>query len=94
MDRREFCQTAAAFCAMPGIVKAPHPGTIRIEEISHSYQDFRYRAPYKFGGFTVDRVTLLNVECLVRVPGGRSSKGFGSMTMGNNWSFPSRLRFT
>jgi L-alanine-DL-glutamate epimerase-like enolase superfamily enzyme len=91
MDRREFCQTAAAFCAMPGVIKAPHPGAIRIEEIRHSYQDYRYRAPYKFGGFVVDRVTLLNVECVIRVPGGRSSKGFGSMTMGNNWSFPSRL---
>jgi L-alanine-DL-glutamate epimerase-like enolase superfamily enzyme len=91
MDRREFCQTAAAFCAMPGIVKGPHPGAVRIEEITHSYQNYRYRAPYKFGGFTVDRVTLLNVECLVRIPGGRSTKGFGSMTMGNNWSFPSRL---
>jgi L-alanine-DL-glutamate epimerase-like enolase superfamily enzyme len=75
---------------MPGIVKSPHAGAIRIEEIRHSYQDYRYRAPYKFGGFAVDRVTLLNVECVVRLPSGRSSKGFGSMTLGNNWSFPSR----
>ena len=76
---------------MPGIVKGPHAGAIRIEEIRHSYEDYRYRAPYKFGGFAVDRVTLLNVECVVRVPSGRSSKGFSSMTMGNNWSFPSRV---
>ncbi|HEY7304640.1 MAG TPA: enolase C-terminal domain-like protein [Bryobacteraceae bacterium] len=74
---------------MPAIVK-PHSGAIRIEEISHSYQDFRYRAPYKFGGFAVDRVTLLNVECVVALRDGRSAKGFGSMTMGNVWSFPSR----
>jgi L-alanine-DL-glutamate epimerase-like enolase superfamily enzyme len=76
---------------MPGIVKAPYPAAIRIEEITHSYQDFHYRAPYKFGGVAVDRVTLLNVECVVSLPNGRSAKGFGSMTMGNIWSFPSRL---
>jgi L-alanine-DL-glutamate epimerase-like enolase superfamily enzyme len=91
MHRREFFHTAAALCAMPAIVKAPHPAAIRIEEITHSYQDFHYRAPYKFGGVAVDRVTLLNVECVVSVPNGRSARGFGSMTMGNIWSFPSRL---
>jgi L-alanine-DL-glutamate epimerase-like enolase superfamily enzyme len=64
---------------------------IRIEEVTHSYQDFHYRAPYKFGGIAVDRVTLLNVECVVSLPNGRSAKGFGSMTMGNIWSFPSRV---
>jgi L-alanine-DL-glutamate epimerase-like enolase superfamily enzyme len=39
----------------------------------------------------VDRVTLLNVECVVSLRNGRSAKGFGSMTMGNVWSFPSRV---
>jgi hypothetical protein len=91
MHRREFFRTVAGFCAMPAIVKPPHPAAIRIEEITHSYQDFRYRAPYKFGGVAVDRVTLLNVECLISLRNGRSAKGFGSMTMGNIWSFPSRL---
>ncbi len=91
VHRREFCQAAAGLCAVPAIVKASHPAAIRIEEITHSYQDFRYRAPYKFGGFSVDRVTLLNVECIVGLPSGRSAKGYGSMTMGNNWSFPSRV---
>jgi L-alanine-DL-glutamate epimerase-like enolase superfamily enzyme len=91
MDRREFCQAAAAVCAMPAIVKSPHQTAIRVKEITHSYQDFRYRAPYKFGGVAVDRVTLLNVESIVSLPDGRSAKGFGSMTLGNIWSFPSRL---
>ncbi|MFZ0592113.1 MAG: hypothetical protein WAM39_16730, partial [Bryobacteraceae bacterium] len=91
MHRREFCQSAAALFAMPAIVKSPYPTAIRIEEINHSYQDFHYRAPYKFGGVAVDRVTLLNVDCVVRLPNGRSAKGFGSMTMGNIWSFPSRV---
>jgi L-alanine-DL-glutamate epimerase-like enolase superfamily enzyme len=91
MHRREFFRAAAGFCGMPAIIKPPHPAAIRIEEITHFYQDFRYRAPYKFGGVAVDRVTLLNVECWISLRNGRSAKGFGSMTMGNIWSFPSRL---
>jgi L-alanine-DL-glutamate epimerase-like enolase superfamily enzyme len=64
---------------------------IQIAEIRHSYQDFLYRAPYKFGGKEVDRVTILNVDCVVRTRGGRTAKGFGSMPLGNVWSFPSRV---
>jgi L-alanine-DL-glutamate epimerase-like enolase superfamily enzyme len=75
---------------LPAIVKSNYGSAIRIEEIAHSYQAFRYRAPYKFGGVAVDRVTLLNVECRIRLRSGRSAKGFSSMTMGNIWSFPSR----
>jgi L-alanine-DL-glutamate epimerase-like enolase superfamily enzyme len=89
MDRRRFCQTA--LLAAPALLKSTPATAIRIEEVSHSYQDFHYRAPYKFGGVAVDRVTLLNVECVVSLSNGRSAKGFGSMTMGNVWSFPSRL---
>jgi L-alanine-DL-glutamate epimerase-like enolase superfamily enzyme len=91
MHRRKFCQAAAALCSMPAIAKSAHPSAIRVHEVTHSYQDFHYRAPYKFGGVAVDRVTLLNVECVVSLPNGRWAKGFGSMTMGNVWSFPSRL---
>ena len=76
--------------AAPAIGKS-NPAAIRIEQISHSYEDLRYRAPYKFGGFAVDRVTLLNVECVVSLKNGRTAKGFGSMTMGNVWSFPSHV---
>jgi len=76
--------------AAPAFIRSNAAG-IRIEQISHSYEDFRYRAPYKFGGFAVDRVTLLNVECEVSLRNGRRGKGFGSMTMGNVWSFPSHV---
>lgn len=72
-------------------MRKANDAAVRIEEISHSYQDYRYRAPYKFGGFLVDRVTLLNVECVVSLANGRRAKGFGSMTMGNVWSFPSHV---
>jgi L-alanine-DL-glutamate epimerase-like enolase superfamily enzyme len=64
---------------------------IRIEKVSHSYEDFLYRAPIKFGGVAVDRATLLNVELRVRTVGGKSAAGFGSMSLGNVWSFPSRV---
>ena len=62
---------------------------IRIDEVIHSYEDYVYRAPYKFGGRVVDRVTLLNVRCRVTTRNGRTAWGFGSMTMGNVWAFPS-----
>jgi L-alanine-DL-glutamate epimerase-like enolase superfamily enzyme len=64
---------------------------IRIEDLAHRYEDFRYRTPLKFGGTVVDRVTLLNVECQVRTSAGATATGFGSMPFGNVWSFPSRV---
>lgn len=68
----------------------PKPGNIWIDSVSHEYEEYRYRTPYKFGGREVDRVTLLNVHCFVHLADGRSAHGFGSMTMGNVWSFPSQ----
>jgi L-alanine-DL-glutamate epimerase-like enolase superfamily enzyme len=67
------------------------PTDIRIDEIRYSYEDFLYRTPIKFGGTVVDRVTLLNVECQVRGGNGQMAVGFGSMPLGNVWSFPSRI---
>ncbi len=63
---------------------------IRIRDISFGYEDFNYRAPLKFGGVAIDRVTLLNVDCVVEGVNGKTSKGFGSMPLGNVWSFPSK----
>ncbi len=82
VTRREFVATAAA------VISAPLSTDIRIEELYFSYEDFKYRAPYKFGGVLVDRVTLLNVNCRVTTKAGKSAEGFGSMPMGNMWSFP------
>ena len=64
---------------------------IRIRDISFGYEDFNYRAPLKFGGVAIDRVTLLNVDCVVEGVNGKTSKGFGSMPLGNVWSFPSKV---
>jgi L-alanine-DL-glutamate epimerase-like enolase superfamily enzyme len=64
------------------------PTDIRLIEVNHQFEDYRYRTPYQFGGRSVDRVTLLNVNCRVRTGDGREAWGFGSMTLGNAWAFP------
>jgi L-alanine-DL-glutamate epimerase-like enolase superfamily enzyme len=63
---------------------------IRIDDIAFTYEDFRYRTPIKFGGVASDRVTILNVACAVSTRDGKHARGFGSMPMGNIWSFPSK----
>ena len=90
-DRRKFLKACPALFAVPSLVAGPRQTDIRIERVSHSYQDYNYRTPYMFGGSKVDRVTLLNVNCVVQTPDGRRAKGFGSMSMGNIWSFPSKV---
>lgn len=68
-----------------------NPNDIRIEEITSDEENFMYRAPMKFGGNVVDRVSLFNVRCVVRNRAGETARGFGSMPLGNIWSFPSRV---
>jgi L-alanine-DL-glutamate epimerase-like enolase superfamily enzyme len=87
-SRREFMGAGLAAIST-GCARSPKNG-IRVREIGFRYEDYRYRTPIKFGGLVVDRVTLLNVDCVVEAEGGRVAKGFGSMPMGNIWSFPSR----
>ena len=81
MRRREFLMA-------PAFLSAPASTNARIDEIDASFEDFLYRAPYKFGGKEVDRVTLLNVRCRISAKGGRGAEGFASMPLGNVWSFP------
>ena len=63
---------------------------IRIDDVSYQFEDFLYRTPIKFGGTALDRATLVNVECRVSSTSGKSARGFGSMPLGNVWSFPSK----
>jgi L-alanine-DL-glutamate epimerase-like enolase superfamily enzyme len=63
---------------------------IRIDETTFGFEDYKYRTPIKFGGTEVDRVTLLNVNTMVRNSAGKVVQGFGSMPLGNVWSFPSK----
>lgn len=69
----------------------PQATDIRIVEVSHRYEDFVYRTPIKFGGVALDRATIVNVEVRVRTGAGKEARGFGSMPLGNVWSFPSRV---
>src|SRR6266481_425377 len=67
----------------------PHSSNIRILDVKHQFEDYNYRSPFQFGGRTVDRVTLLNVTVRVVSASGKEASGFGSMPLGNLWSFPS-----
>jgi L-alanine-DL-glutamate epimerase-like enolase superfamily enzyme len=99
ISRRVFLR-ASAWAPLIGLAghsfagrlyKAPaKPTDIRIEDLTFSFEEFLYRAPYKFGGVPVDRSTIINVNVVVRTRDGKTAKGFGSMPMGNVWSFPSR----
>lgn len=77
------------FLAMPFFFPAPPRSTdARIDDIRIDFQDYLYRAPYKFGGKEVDRVTLLNVHARLSTKDGKSAAGFAAMPLGNVWSFP------
>jgi L-alanine-DL-glutamate epimerase-like enolase superfamily enzyme len=93
-SRRNFLRSSTmASLGLTGIVSfkpVANQTGIRIEEVSFGYEEFLYRAPYKFGGVPVDRATILNVKVVVRKPDGQTARGFGSMPLGNVWSFPSR----
>jgi Enolase C-terminal domain-like len=71
-------------------MRSSKPTDIIIDDVSFQYDEFRYRAPYQFGGRTVDRATILNVRCTVHARNGRAAKGFGAMPLGNVWAFPSK----
>lgn len=66
------------------------PSLLHVRDVRFSFEDYLYRTPIKFGGARVDRATLLNVEFDVETASGRSLTGFGSMTLGNVWAFPSK----
>ncbi|MDE3196716.1 MAG: hypothetical protein KGN84_10250 [Acidobacteriota bacterium] len=81
LSRRELIQA-------PVLLLAARTTDARIEEVVIDFQDFKYRAPYKFGGREVDRVTVLNVRCRLHTRAGKSAEGYAAMPLGNVWSFP------
>jgi len=89
LTRRRFLTGAAIAPAAPALIARSAAG-VRVRSMEIGYEDFLYRTPIKFGGRALDRVTLLNVNCVVESRDGRSAKGFGSMPLGNVWSWPAR----
>lgn len=101
MTRRVFLKSsllvaplARTITAAPAKKKLPSSlGTnsrasdIRILEVRQSFEDHKYRAPYQFRGRSVNHVTLLNVDVRVATTSGKEATGFGSMPLGNAWSF-------
>ena len=55
------------------------------------FEQHPYRTPLKFGNAIVNHCTLMNAKVRVQTRSGDEAVGFGSMTMGNVWSFPTRL---
>jgi hypothetical protein len=98
VTRRSFlkagCGGAISVSALPDRVAMSAPKRkltdIRVKDLRISYESFPYRRPYEFGRRSVPACDLLNVHCTVETVDGRVAEGFGSMTMGVLWSFPSR----
>lgn len=61
---------------------------VKVVEARLGFTDYLYRTPIKFGGKACDRATVMDVAVRVRDGSGREAEGFGSMTMGTTWSFP------
>ncbi len=89
LNRRGFLLSAAAAPFTPAII-ARTATDVRVRAMDIGYEDFLYRVPIKFGGRALDRVTLLNVTCVIETRSGKTAKGFGSMPLGNVWSWPAR----
>ena len=63
---------------------------IRIESISHSFEEHAFRAPLKFAGAVVNRQTMLTVHCTVRTASGNVATGFGTLPLNYVFTFPSK----
>ncbi|MDP6380464.1 MAG: hypothetical protein QF662_03875, partial [Phycisphaerae bacterium] len=61
---------------------------MKICAVAIDFEDYDYRTPIKFGGRALVKATLLNVRLRSEVAG-VEAEGFGSMPLGNIWSWPS-----
>ena len=63
---------------------------IRIKTAECAVETLPFRAPLKFGGRVIEKTLVLNVDVEVESRDGkRHASGFGSMPLGNIWSWPS-----
>jgi len=63
---------------------------LRIAEVAPSTEYIKFRTPIKFGGRVMTDIVVVNVALTAETRDGRRGKGFGSMTMGNAWAWPSQ----
>jgi L-alanine-DL-glutamate epimerase-like enolase superfamily enzyme len=64
---------------------------IAIREIKTARVKYNYRTPIKFGGREVKDVVVLQTKVVVESRGtGKLTTGYGEMTLGNVWAWPSR----
>ncbi len=68
----------------------PQATDIRICNVEIGFEEYPYRTPLKFGGVVTTHCKLLNVTIEVENGAGKTASGFGSMPLGNAWSFPSK----
>lgn len=66
------------------------PHTFCLKEIKTSQERFNYRSPMKFGGRVVEDVVIYHVETVIEDEQGKTATGYGSMTMGNIWAWPTQ----
>jgi L-alanine-DL-glutamate epimerase-like enolase superfamily enzyme len=64
------------------------PTDVRIVEAVCELQPVAFRAPLKFGGRTVDKTFLVNMQVTVETRKGHMAHGLGSMPVGNIWAWP------
>ena len=68
----------------------PKPTDIQVKAARWNSEQIDYRTPMKFGGRVVNDVVVFNVEVDVESRDGKIATGYGSMTMGNVWAWPSQ----
>jgi L-alanine-DL-glutamate epimerase-like enolase superfamily enzyme len=66
------------------------PTDIRIEGVSHRFEEHAFRAPFRFAQAVVNRQTMLTAECAVRTASGNVATGFGIAPLNYTFSFPSQ----
>ena len=68
----------------------PKNTDIVIRDVKLTFEEFPYRTALKFGGVVTTHCKLMNITVTVEDRNGQTAKGFGSMPLGNAWSFPSK----
>jgi L-alanine-DL-glutamate epimerase-like enolase superfamily enzyme len=80
--------TALKIQTLPSVATTRKSGNLQIVSVRHQFQEHRFRTPLKFGNTPINNLTVLNVTVGLKNPSGSSALGFGSMPLGNIWSFP------